>query len=82
MKGIRGRFTAVAIATVVAVSPAVAGTQAALAADRSPAVPTTPAAAKAAAQAAARDLPGVCGPPYVGDHSELGPASDWLARQT
>ena len=71
MKGFRGRF-AVATAFVVAsvAVPATAGA-ATRPADARP--PATPAAATAAARAAVRDLPEVCGPPYVKDRSELGP---------
>lgn len=76
MKGIRGRITAAAaLAVIVSVSPALAGPQAARADDRSPAVPATPSAAKAAARAAVRGLPTVCGAPYVKDRGELGPAA-------
>ena len=75
MKGIRGRITVVtAIVAVGVAAPASSGfanTRAVSASDVRP--PASPAAATAAARAAVRDLPGVCGRPHVKDHAELGP---------
>jgi Tuberculosis necrotizing toxin len=76
MKGIRGRITAAAtLAVLLSVSPGLATAQAARTKDRSPAVPATPAAAKAAANSAIHDLPHACDAPYVNNRSELGPAT-------
>lgn len=74
MKGIRGRFISAAFAILVSLISAVAVTPPAEAADGPPVVPATPATARAAAQTASHDLPGACGPPYVENRDELGPA--------
>jgi Tuberculosis necrotizing toxin len=80
MKGIRGRITATALAMLASITSAALPAEASTpgparpAAVAEPVVPSTPAAARAAAREAARDLPGVCGPPYAEGRAALGPA--------
>lgn len=73
MKGIRGRIAIATALGAASVMASVAAPSASGIAATRPGPPATPAAVTTAARAAARDLPEVCGPPYVKDRSELGP---------